>query len=286
VITFLQYFEEAAKPRELVYHITDGNNLKSILSQGLIPNKLSNFEDVSSDTAHSKKSYSGVYVGRDLRELAMTVIDWNIIKLNNFGLVVVESRGYNQIFMDEDSLVDAIPSVDPDKIASELTNFVNSDFQNSKALGFVLVEFLKNIKKRFTFNEHQRHQFQVRLIKNAPIVLFRGVDKNKNADPEMVRRFLEHYGKTDTESWFREFFDSVSNLRFKSKQSENSLSGLELDSGRVKKTIGFSGNPKIVGMFRIKRHDSPDVIYSRLEPSEESAILETVQDAVDYYGED
>jgi hypothetical protein len=39
-------------------------------------------------------------------------------------------------------------------------------------------------------------------------------------------------------------------------------------------------------MFRIKRHESPDVIYSRLEPSEESAILETVQDAVDYYGED
>ena len=101
----------------------------------------------------------------------------------------------------------------------------------------------------------------------------------------MVRRFLEHYGKNDTESWFREFFDSVSNLRFKSK-SKKTPSGLELDSGRIKKTIGFSGNPKIVGMFRIKRHESPDVIYSRLEPSEESAILETVQDAVDYYGED
>ncbi len=56
MITFLQYFEEAAKPRELVYHITDGNNLKSILSQGLIPNKLSNFEDVSSDIAQSKRS--------------------------------------------------------------------------------------------------------------------------------------------------------------------------------------------------------------------------------------
>ena len=215
----------------------------------------------------------------------MTVIDWDIIKLNNFGLVVVESRGYNQIFMDEDSLVDAIPSVDPDKIVSEFEDFVNSDFQNSKALGLVLVEFLKNIKKRFTLNDYQRHQFQIRLIKNAPIVLFRGIDKNKNADPEMVRRFLEHYGKNDTESWFREFFDSVSNLRFKSK-SKNTPSGLELDSGRIKKTIGFSGNPKIVGMFRIKRHDSPDVIYSRLESSEESAILETVQDAVDYYGED
>jgi hypothetical protein len=285
VITFLQYFEEAAKPRELVYHITDGNNLKSILSQGLIPNKLSNFEDVSSDIAQSKRSYDGVYVGRDLRELAMTVIDWDIIKLNNFGLVVVESRGYNQIFMDEDSLVDAIPSVDPDKIASEFADFVNSDFQNSKALGLVLVEFLKNIKKRFTLNDYQRHQFQIRLIKNAPIVLFRGIDKNKNADPEMVRRFLEHYGKNDTESWFREFFDSVSNLRFKSK-SKNTPSGLELDSGRIKKTIGFSGNPRIVAMFRIKRHDSPDVIYSKLVSSEESAILETVQDAVDYYGED
>ena len=285
MITFLHYFEEAAKPRELVYHITDGNNLKSILSQGLIPNKLSNFEDVSSDIAQSKRSYDGIYVGRDLRELAMTVIDWDIIKLNNFGLVVVESRGYNQIFMDEDSLVDAIPSFDPDKIASEFADFVNSDFQNSKALGLVLVEFLKNIKKRFALNDYQRHQFQIRLIKNAPIVLFRGIDKNKNADPEMVRRFLEHYGKNDTESWFREFFDSVSNLRFKSK-SKNTPSGLELDSGRIKKTIGFSGNPKIVGMFRIKRHDSPDVIYSRLESSEESAILETVQDAVDYYGED
>jgi hypothetical protein len=59
-----------------------------------------------------------------------------------------------------------------------------------------------------------------------------------------------------------------------------------IDSVIIKKTIGFSVNPKIVGMFIIKRHDSPDVIYSRLEPSEESAILETVQDAVDYYGED
>ena len=210
MITFLQYFEEAAKSRELVYHITDGNNLKSILSQGLIPNKLSNFEDVSSDITQSKRSYSGVYVGRDLRELAMTVIDWDIIKLNNFGLVVVESRGYNQIFMDEDSLVDTIPSFDNDEIASVFADFVNSDFQNSKALGLVLVEFLKNIKKRFTLNDHQRKQFQIRLIKNAPIVLFRGIDKNKNADPEMVRRFLEHYGKNDTESWFREFFDSVS----------------------------------------------------------------------------
>ena len=285
MISFLEYFEEKTQQRELLYHITDGDNLKSILSQGLIPNKLSNFEDVSSDIAQSKRSYDGVYVGRDLRELAMTVIDWDIIKLNNFGLVVVESRGYNQIFMDEDSLVDAIPSVDPDKIASEFEDFVNSDFQNSKALGLVLVEFLKNIKKRFTLNDYQRHQFQIRLIKNAPIVLFRGIDKNKNADPEMVRRFLEHYGKNDTESWFREFFDSVSNLRFQSK-SKNTPSGLELDSGRIKKTVGFSGNPKIVGMFRIKRHDSPDVIYSRLAPSEESAILETVQDAVDYYGED
>ena len=283
MITFLQYFEERATARELLFHITDGKNLKSILSQGLIPNKLSNFEDVSTDATQSKKSYSGVYLGRDLKELTMTVIDWDIIKLNNFGVVVVESRGYNQLFMDEDSLIDAIPYIDKNKISSDFENFVSSNFQNSKLLQVVLVEFLKNIKKKFTFNEHQKRIFQNRLIENAPIVVFRGVDKNKKIDPEMVRRFLEHYGKTDTESWFREFFDSVSNIRFKSK---NAISGFDLNSGRVKKTIGFSGNPKIVGIFRIKQHEPPDIIYSKLESSEENEILETVQDVVDYYGDD
>lgn len=38
--------------------------------------------------------------------------------------------------------------------------------------------------------------------------------------------------------------------------------------------------------YFFERLKSPDVIYSRLESSEESAILETVRDAVDYYAED
>lgn len=282
MIKFIEYFEERTQARELFYHITNQKNLKTILSQGLIPNKLSNFEDDSSDITHSKKAYSGIYVGRNLKELAITAMNWNVANLKDFGIVVIESRGYNQLFMDEDNLINTIPYINKDSIIPILDNFIKNKFENSQALNAVVLEFLNNIKKKFIINKHQRKILQQVLIENAPIILFRGVDKNKNADPKQVKIFLDHYKKTDTESWFREFFDTLSKLRLKFK---NEVTEFDLDSGRIKKNITFSGNPKIVGIFRFKPEET-EVLYSRLEEKDKNQIIETVNDVVDYYEDD
>lgn len=281
MISFLEYFEERSQQRELLFHITDGNNLKSILTEGLVPNKSSNFEDESSEGTHSKKAYEGVYLGRNLKELMMTVDDWGIIDYSNVGVVVVESRGYNQLFMDEDNLTNMIPYIKSDQLPPLLDQYVDNDFRSSNAMNNYIVEFLTKLKGKFFFNNHQRDVIKEVLIANAPVLIFRGVDKNKNANPEKVQEFLNHFNKPDTESWFREVFDKLTRLRLKFKKQ---VTEFDLDSVRVTKPITFSGNPKIVGMYRIQKDKHPaEVIFSRLDKEEEASIIETAQDVADYY---
>ena len=281
MISFLEYFEEKIQQRELLYHITDGKNLKGILKEGLVPNKSSNFEDDSSEGAHSKQAYGGVYLGRNLKELMMTVDDWGIIDYSNVGVIVVESRGYNQLFMDEDNLTNMIPYIKSDQLPPLLDQYVDNDFKSSKAMNDYIVEFLTKLKGKFFFNNYQRDVIKEILIPNAPVLIFRGVDRNKKADPEKVQEFLNHFNKPDTESWFREVFNKLTRLRLKFKKE---VTEFDLDSNRVTKNITFSGNPRIVGMYRIQKDKHPaEIIYSRLDETEESSIIETAQDVADYY---
>lgn len=281
MISFLEYFEERSQQRELLFHITDGNNLKGILKEGLVPNKSSNFEDESSESVYSKQAYEGVYLGRNLKELMMTVDDWGVIDYSNVGVVVVESRGYNQLFMDEDNLTNMIPYIKSDKLPSLLHQYIDNDFKSSKLMNDYIVEFLTKLKGKFFFNNYQRDVIKEILIPNAPVLIFRGVDKNRNADHEKVQEFLNHFNKPDTESWFREVFDKLTRLRLKFK---NEVTDFDLDSIRVTKNITFSGNPKIVGIYRIRKDKHPaEVIFSRLDKDEEASIIETAQDVADYY---
>lgn len=281
MISFLKYFEENVQQRELLYHITKGENLRGILKEGLVPNKSSNFEDEASEITHSKKSYEGVYLGKNLKQLMMTIDDWDIIDYSNVGVIVVESKGYNQMFMDEDNLTNMIPYIKHDQLPSLLNTYVESDFGSSKIINEYILEFLNKLKGKFFFNAHQRDVIKRVLIESAPVLIFRGVDKNKDANPENVQRFLNHFNRSDTESWFREVFEKLTRLRLKFKKE---VTEFDLDSIRVTKPITFSGNPRIVGMYRIRKDKHPaEIIFSRLDKDEESKIIETAQDVADYY---
>jgi hypothetical protein len=281
MLSFSEYFEEASNRREIFYHITKGKNLKSILSQGLVPNKLSNFEDDYSDITHSKKSYFGNYMGRNLKELAMTAEDWDVVDLNDIGLIVIESRGFTQLFMDEDNLINSLPYIQKDSIPLKLDQFVENNFADFPEMNEFIITFLNNIKAKFHTDKYKREVLKNILIQNAPVLFFRGVDKNRNSNPENVKRFLEHYNKENTEYWFRETFDKMTKLKL---QFKNVVDGFDLDSVRITKVIGFSGNPRIVGIYKFTKDPvDSEILYSRLDKEEEDNIISTVKDVVEYY---
>lgn len=281
MISFLNYFEERTHPRELLYHVTHGKNLKGILKEGLVPNKFSNFADDASEKTHSKKSYSGVYLSRNLKEVAMNAEDWQVLKYSNMGVVVVESRGYNQLFMDEDNLTNMIPYIKYEQLPDLLDTYADSDFTNYKIISKYIIEFLNKLKGKFFYNNHQKDIIKNVLSVNAPVLIFRGVDRNKEANPKNVEKFLKHFNKPDTESWFRDVFDKLSKLRLKFKKE---VSEFDLDSVRVTKPITFSGNPKIVGIYKIQKNNpNAQILYSRLDEDQEKKIISKAQDVADFY---
>jgi hypothetical protein len=281
MLSFLEYFEEASKRRDLFYHITKGENLKSILSQGLLPNKLANFKDDYSDITHSKKAYFGTYMARNLKELAMTVGDWGVIDFNDIGLIVIESRGFTQLFMDEDNLINSLPYIQRDHIPSKLDRFVENNFQNFPEINQFIITFLNNIKSKFYIDKYKKEVLKNILIQNAPVLFFRGVDRSRKANPVNIRKFLQYYNKQDTESWFRETFDKMTKLKL---QFKNVATGFDLDSVRITKPIGFSGNPKIVGIYKFRKNtNNSKTLYSRLDKEEEDNIISIVEDVVEYY---
>lgn len=284
MLSFLEYFEEGSKQRELFYHVTDGKNLKAILSQGLIPNRLSNFEDEYDAGTHSKKSYFGNYMGRNLKQLMMTADDWGVVDLNDIGVIVIESRGFTQLFMDEDNIINALPYIKEDVVASKLDEFVESGFSMFPEMRSFIVDFLKAIKAKFHMNTHQREALKNILIANSYGLFFRGIDRNPSVDPEKVRQFLEHYNKPNTESWFRDTFDKITKLKLKFK---NKVTDFDLDSVRITKTIGVTGNPRIVGIYRFTKNPlTAEILYSRLDKAEESDIIQTGKDVVEFYNYD
>lgn len=273
--TFLQYFEERAKTANLFYHVTSGDNLNSIKSQGLVPNRHSNFEG-------GTKSFSGIYVAKNLKELIANALDWDIVETSNFGLVVIESRGFTQLFMDEDNIINNIPTFEGGmtQAVAMFDKFVSSGFKESKLLNVMAAKFITTLREKFEINKHQYKLLRDIIIQNYPVLMFRdyisGIESSEN-----LQKFLNHYGFSDMEDWFRGVIDKLTKLKLKFRDDP---SGFDMDSARIVKPIGYSGNPKIVSLLRFKKNSQyPDIIYNRLSEDVLDTVSNVVQPRLDNY---
>lgn len=270
MIDFNSYFEEKNTPVTYLYHLTNGTNTPSILKGGLNPGLLSNFEDDWDVDNHSTKAYGGIYFGKNLKKLIPTFLDWGSSTPNDVGLIVVQSKGYTQLFMDEDNLINSIPHVDKAVKLPLFKKFVEKGFSELPTLNTFVGDFLKEIKDKFYINQYQKDILKRVILQNYPIIYFRGIERHPDIDPVLWKMFQKKYNINSTEEHFRGVFDKLTKLKLKFKQDPK---GFDLDSGRVMKTVGYSGNPKIVGVYRFI-DGKPNVMYSRLEQDIEQDILQ------------
>lgn len=274
-MNFSQYFEERAKTANLFYHITDGKNLETINSQGLVPNRHSNFEG-------GTQSFSGIYVAKNLKELIANGLDWDIVKPEDFGLVIIESRGFTQLFMDEDNIINNIPTFEGGmtQAVAMFEKFVSNGFKESNLLNSMVSKFMDTLRLKFEINKHQYPILRNIIIQNYPVLMFRdylsGIEKSPQLEP-----FLTHYGHADMEEWFRGVIDKITKLKLKFKADPE---GFDMDSVRITKTIGAVGNPKIVSLLRFSKNEQyPQVIYNKISEDVLDRIIDITQAKLDNY---
>jgi hypothetical protein len=268
MIPFKHFLLERSGKRTVAFHLTKSENLRTILKEGLIPNKKSRWDGFY-------KSYQGIYFSKDLQNLIRQYTDdWDMLgKDQSYGLVVIESLGFTQMFNDEDHIVDCLPTIGPNIKKEVFENYIQGDL-NKEMVIRTLIKFINNIKKRFSLNSHQEKLMISIIDKNTLPIFFRGIEKLSS--PEYVDIFKKRYNITNTDDHFRSIMDKLSNLKMVYKNSEREQAD-HLDSFRIKTNIGFSGNPKIIGLFEIHSNGNIDCIYSKMNPLEQNNILEIVQ---------
>ena len=273
--SFLEFFEENTKPEEILYHITRGEYKRSILKNGLIPNKKNNWEG----EFNYYKSFQGVYVSSDLDYLLQNVPDW----LGNYEsliIVVIRSRGYTQLFTDEDYITDSLSTLNQSQI-EELINdlFTKEKTKFKEYLTINSKNFWNKLKDKFQINPIQKQRLKQIISNNRHILLFGHLeDKIPTDQVESFKRMFNIQGTTYDA--FRNVIDSITKLKMKHYEKG--------DSRRIDKNIGFSGNPKIVSILETDLDEDGEVeglkyIYNKLTPEEDEYIRDSVSD---YFGLD
>lgn len=275
-----------------LFHITHYDNLRSILSQGLIPNAYDNFatdEDEFGGGTHS--SYEGVYVSDSNQKLMDVLFEWDILEpKEGFGLIVIEDNNYNQKFMDEDDitgLLDSAGSTNYKYITSIIRG--GSPLHRASANSYVN-SYIEIIYKKFE-NEYVYSDKKFEYLKNLLqvgryVLYFRNLIYTKEEHWPKIFGINEDFYKftgirnaKDLRLKFRSIVDKITKLRL-SPISQFNLP-TQTGSFRINKHIKYKGNPKIVGVLDIYYEDDEvgiEILYDRMSSNNKEKLGSLLDD--------
>ena len=256
---------------EILFHISKAKHARSILKQGLVPNKDENWG--KTDEYDYYKSYEGVYLSRNLRQILDDVPRW--LEENDLLLIVVKSRGFTQKYTDEDAITQYTHTLHSDKQHEFLAGYLRGAVGVIDAMKRRGEGMLKDMQKDFQFDPNQWKRLQEIISNNLPIIFFGNMERRVGR--ELLKQFKEREGIDNTYNEFRRVIDSITKLKLVHKKKE--------PSKRIQKPIGFSGNPKIVGIFKMKIDDDeePTIIYDRMDDRVKRNVLNTLEEVFLHY---
>ncbi len=225
-----------AKEKKYFYHGTGGTYLRSILKNGLIPNKME--DGYGSDETDSRfeiqlTPLAGVYMAKD-RIVAITAAKEMSYKTKSDAIVFVIKAQEREAFVDEDYVSASIH----DTISKNVTKLLNqNDYQISDDL----------------FHDFVREQ-----VKTCMNIIWGKMVTPKNKQHyEKLKPFLEK----DLKAYITILVDSAieeqpANIKAEQDTLTKRLRTLnygDTPSGsvRIDKVIGFSGATKIVGVYNL-----------------------------------
>lgn len=258
--------------QQIMYHGTTDKNLKSILSNGLVPTKEKVWKDdpEASFDSPSRQSYGGTYFTNNL----ITSISSARNAVSKIGgknrIIVIAKLQPRTAIPDEDTFSFKVNNAvgkaisegkfSPSHETVNLNAYINA-ISDKSYLNYYLKEFTNSLKRSIEYDSDEiwPNVIDEGKLKNLFLAALKRkiayIDSSKFSYFDEYEDHLNSIKKSEAESEFRNALDSV--LRMFKKETYKDTGDIN-KTFRIEEPVNYKGKNKIIAIVELQKHDDID----------------------------